>query len=87
METKPKTTEQDYTLAQLKNEKLIEMMTDLSLKDVEFILNVWKDRISIWNPNTRDEHTVEDVWINGTFVELGIPKETHTEHNHLNTDD
>lgn len=58
------------------NEKLINLTNELTLEDVRFILLVWKDRISIYNPNTREQDIVEDVWLNGTAIELGIPEET-----------
>lgn len=60
----------------LRNEKLIQFTNELSLTDLEFILRVWKDRISIWNPNTRHQDEIEDIWINGTAVELGIRADT-----------
>ena len=56
------------------NEKLVEFTNQLTVQDVEFIIRVWKDRISIYNPNTREQDIVDDVWMNGTAVELGIPK-------------
>lgn len=56
----------------LRNEKLIQFTNELSLTDLEFILRVWQDRISIWNPNTRQQDEIHDIWINGTAVELGI---------------
>jgi len=60
---------------QLNNDHLVEFTNQLTLKDLQFILLVWKDRISIWNPNTRRQDTVDDIWINGTAVEIGIPQE------------
>lgn len=59
----------------LANEKFIKQVNELTLEQVEFILRVWIDRISIWNPNTRRQDTVDDIWINGTAVELGIAED------------
>ena len=60
----------------LNNDELVKFTNELTLSDLEFIFRVWKDRISIWNPNTKNQDVVDDVWINGTAVELGIPQET-----------
>jgi len=57
------------------NDELVDLTNQLSLEDLQFILLVWKDRISIYNPNTREQDTVDGVWLNGTAVELGIAKE------------
>jgi len=59
----------------LANEKFIKQVNDLTLEQVEFIIRVWQDRITIWNPNTRHQDIVDDIWINGTAVELGIPEQ------------
>jgi len=65
-------------MTHLANEKFIKQVNDLKLDQVEFILRVWKDRISIWNPNTRSQDVIDDIWLNGTAIELGIPEQKTT---------
>ena len=65
-------------MTHLADEKFIKQVNDLKLEQVEFILRVWKDRLSIWNPNTRHQDSVDDIWLNGTAIELGIPEEKNT---------
>ena len=62
-------------MTHLSNDVFIKQVNDLTLQQVEFILRVWKDRITIWNPNTRSQEVVDDIWLNGTAIELGIPEE------------
>ncbi len=71
-------------MTHLGNEVFIKQVNDLTLQQVEFILNVWKDRISIWNPNTRSQDVIDEIWLNGTAIELGIPEEQKKCQNSLN---
>ena len=59
----------------LANETFIKQVNDLDLHQVEFILRVWKDRITIWNPNIRSQDVIDDIWLNGTAIELGISEQ------------
>lgn len=62
----------------LANETFIKQVNDLDLHQVEFILRVWKDRITIWNPNIKSQDVIDDIWLNGTAIELGISEQPPT---------
>lgn len=62
----------------LANETFIKQVNELDLQQVEFILRVWKDRITIWNPNIKSQDVIDDIWLNGTAIELGISEQQNT---------
>ena len=54
------------------NEKLIQLVNQLTLADIEFLLNVWKSRLSVYHRQTNTCYDVDDIYRNGCCVEMAI---------------
>ena len=60
------------------------MIRDLSVNDVILILNVFADRIMVFDPSADDGkvvgvvHDVDDVTANGTAIQINLKKDGET---------
>ena len=53
----------------------INYINELTVHDVRLILDIWSDRIMIWNPNTRQCDDVESVSMNGCAIQINLAED------------
>ena len=62
-----------------RQEWLVEVANNLSNIDLLFLLHIFRKRLLVWSKKRRAEYDVENIFINGTVIEMTLDESAEEE--------